>query len=109
MMDPFKPKEVKLYNYDSNRIENNKLDNVRQKTLEANGRQSEYQRDYQEKSYKDVIKRPQSYGDVMKRPQSYGDARVSNSIEDNRNQNTIPDFDKVSNIKRVNMYENQNH
>lgn len=97
MMNPFKPNEVKLFNYNKENIENQKLNMTREKTQLANGQTHEYTKNYKPKSYSDVIKRPQSYGDAINKPLSYGDARNNLPVEPGQSR-----LDHVNNINRIN-------
>ncbi len=71
--NPFKPQDVKLYNYDSNNIEQNKLSEISKRMNNLNGRNMEYRRGYQPKSYSDVLKKPDHYSDHLKQKDSYSD------------------------------------
>ena len=74
MDNPFKPKEVKIFNYkpmsNDKKIENiaNNMHNV------AN---THYKKE--ENSYSNNLKRPDSYSDHLKRSSSYGDAYGRNN------------------------------
>ncbi|MBR1376766.1 MAG: hypothetical protein IJ565_03030 [Bacilli bacterium] len=94
MNNPFKPQEVKLYNYNKQDLEKNKINDITDRMHKLNGKNHEYQAGYHEKSYGDMIKRPQSYGDVIKRPDNsysnhlpneshYSDAGNNNGFKSN--------------------------
>ena len=70
MDNPFKPKEVKLFNYNKTNLEKKKLENITNNM--RNVANTHYKKETN--SYSDNIKRPDSYSDHIKPKPSYGDA-----------------------------------
>ena len=73
IFNPFQPKEVKMSNYHPEQIEQNKLQNTMEKTQMANGRVGEYQKGFEEKTYKDAVKMPKTYGQVLGHEKTYSE------------------------------------
>lgn len=69
MDNPFKPKEVKLFNYNQNNIEKKKIENI------TNNMHSVANTHYkkEDNSYSNNLKRPDSYSDHIKPKPSYGE------------------------------------
>ena len=69
--NPFKPQDVKLFNYNSNDIEQHKLSEISKRMNRINGKNMEYRNGYQPKSYSDVLKKPDHYSDHVRPKDSY--------------------------------------
>ena len=84
MDNPFKPKEVKLYNYNKENIENHKLENIGKRLHEVNNGPHEYQIGYKPKSYGDVLKKLDTYSNHLPQKPGYGDImRRNNGFKNN--------------------------
>ena len=67
MENPFKPKDVKMFNYHPEHMERNKISNIVDHMNDARNTK------FQPKTFKDAVKLPKSYGDVMEKPKGYSD------------------------------------
>ena len=70
MDNPFRPQDVKLVNYNSNK-ESDKLGDISRRMYNLHGK--EYQKGYTPKSYSDILKKPDHYSDHLVKKDTYSD------------------------------------